>query len=904
MAERVLIVGVGRSGRAAAALLASRGCDVRFTDARAERSVLPDALRHLRWYGAEPQARDLEDVDTLLLSPGVPLDAPVVHRARRAGLRITGEVEEAFRLSRVPVAAITGTNGKSTTTSLVSWILEQQEMNAPAGGNLGTPYSELVALHPEADVHVVEVSSFQAETLETFRPRVAALLNLSPDHLDRHGTLDAYAAAKSRVFARMTAADTIVLGAGEVMAPHLSGLASRRSLFGVGPASLGAWEDGGTLRVVADGQVQVAGRLDDISLPGSHHRLNVLAALAVAAPFGFDPRRVPAALRRFRGLAHRMAGVGHLRGIACFDDSKATNVEASVAGVGGLADPVVLLCGGQDDEQDFRRLAELGNVRLAFCFGAAGRRAAAAFGDRGRAVPHLEAAVRAAAAAAVTGDLIVLSPASKSFDCYRDFAERGRHFLQLVAELDAVKGADATHFVGIGGAGMSALAEALVRDGARVSGSDLEDGPVLARLRRLGVTCHVGHAAANIAGARCVVVSSAIPKQNPELCAAMEGDGEVIHRGDLLARIANERSAIAVTGSHGKTTTTGLVAHLLREGGKDPLALVGGDLVGEDGNVLYGRGEHVVCEADESDGSFARLRPEIAVVTNLDDEHLEHYGDFDGLARAVQRWIEGLPPTSRVCIGADDVRLRAAMAGLGRRLVTCGLSEDSVVRAYDLRPHSRGTWFRLATPQADLELDLPLPGEHNVANATLAIGAAMAAGLGAEVAGAGVASFRGIARRFEVKGEARGVLVVEDYAHHPTEIAAVIRAARAHKKRRILVVLQPHRHTRTRMLEGAFAASLDEADDVIVTGVYGADESRPADGGDHAIVEHLLRRGRVSARRIDAFDALVDLVVDEARPGDLVLLLTAGDLGRIAPLVLRRLGGPSVSEQASQQFPS
>ncbi|NRA94987.1 MAG: UDP-N-acetylmuramoyl-L-alanine--D-glutamate ligase [Planctomycetes bacterium] len=445
MAERVLVVGVARSGCAAATLLAAHGRDVRLTDVKADRTALPDALRHLRWYDAEPSVRDLEDVDAVLLSPGVPLGVPLVERARRAGLRITGEVEEAFRISRVPVAAITGTNGKSTTTSLVSWILECQGMRAPAGGNLGTPYSQLVALHPAADVHVVEVSSFQAETLDMFRPRVGALLNLTADHLDRHGTFDAYAEAKGRVFRRMTLDDTLVVGEGEALHPCMTGIAAQRSWFGAGPGPRGAWEDDGVLRVVVAGEVREAGRIDDIPLPGFHQRLNVLAALAIAAPLGLDPERSSAALRRFHGLAHRMEKVGHLHGMPCLDDSKATNVEAAVAGISGLEQPVVLVCGGQDDGQDFRPLAELANVRLALCIGEVASRAAGVFGDRGRPVGHLEDAVRVAGESARVGDLVVLSPASKSFDRYQDFAERGRHFRDLVAEADAVAAGEALH---------------------------------------------------------------------------------------------------------------------------------------------------------------------------------------------------------------------------------------------------------------------------------------------------------------------------------------------------------------------------------------------------------------------------------------------------------------------------
>jgi len=906
MSERVLVVGLGRSGRSIAHLLRDHGREVVLTDAAMERADVPRGLSGFKWAGASPSDALIAGIDTLVLSPGVPVNAPLVRRAREAGKRISGELEEAWRISDVPVIAVTGTNGKSTTTMLISWLLERCGWSAPAGGNLGTPYSELARFKSDADFHVVEVSSFQAETLDSFRPAVGVFLNLAPDHLDRHGDMESYAGAKRRIFETQEKTDTLVLGAGQSVRETADGLSAR--VVSLGDAdSMGAWVAGDEIWLRTQGSPpRVVAAVADVPLAGRHHLSNAVAALAAASCVDHQaPERLAIgaaeALRSFRGLLHRMEPVGSFKGIDCFDDSKATNVDAVVAGIRGLDQPVLLICGGSDDGQDFGPMVAVESVERVYGIGEAGARAAAAFGRRGRYVATMRAALEAALGDGRPGDAIVLSPASKSFDQYRDFAERGRHFKRLVAELGTSahtsKPLETVHFVGVGGAGMSGLAAVLAHRGRFVTGSDIEDGALLPRLRAAGVMVHVGHHPDHVAGAGRVVVSSAIRGDNPEVVAAEALGIPTVRRAELLAELVAERTGIAITGSHGKTTTSALVAHGLRGLGRDPLALIGGDLVAHGANVLLGDGPHLVCEADESDGSFALLSPRIAAITNLDADHLDHYGSMDGTTSAFRDWITGLHDSTVFCVGSDDNELRQLVSG--RRARTCGLASEADVRVQDLLAHTRGTRFRVQADGDEAVCDLPLLGVHNVANAAIAIGTLLEAGVTLAQAAAGLSSFGGVARRFEIKGEVGGVLIVDDYAHHPTEIAAVIASTRLHVGRRIRAVFQPHRYTRTRALEAEFAAALEAADDVIVTGIYGADERDPGAGWDHGIDGLLMRSGRTSARRIDDLSLIAPTLAAEAEEGDVVLFLSAGNLAeQVVPGLVAALGPETESLEA------
>lgn len=437
--RRIMVLGTGRSGIAAARLLAAEGLALRLADEGRIPDALPAALAGAERRQGVFTPEWLAGVDALVVSPGVPPASPVLRAARKAGLPLSGELEEAYRRCPRPLLAVTGSNGKSTVTTLTAHLLASLGIKAPAGGNLGRPLSELLLDEADADLYVVEVSSFQAETFRAFHPRGAALLNLSPDHLDRYATVEDYYAAKLRLFERLGPDDHLVLGEQEMAARRLDRCPARRLSFLLErepePGEESCFLSDGILRYRFEGHDVSLLPAKELPLLGRHNIANALAALALVLPLARDPEALVEGLRTFRGLPHRMEDLGRLGPLRCFNDSKATNVEATLAGLGGLSQPVLLIAGGRDKGGDFRAMAAaLPGVRLLFGIGEAGPDLAAAFGARGRSLPDLDSAIEAARAAGREGELLVLSPACSSYDQYRNFEERGEHFRRLVRE--------------------------------------------------------------------------------------------------------------------------------------------------------------------------------------------------------------------------------------------------------------------------------------------------------------------------------------------------------------------------------------------------------------------------------------------------------------------------------------
>ncbi len=447
------------------------------------------------------------------------------------------------------------------------------------------------------------------------------------------------------------------------------------------------------------------------------------------------------------------------------------------------------------------------------------------------------------------------------------------------------------HFVGVGGVGMCGIAEVLLNLGYQVSGSDLRSGEATERLAGLGGRIFQGHAAVNVEGAQVVVYSTAVRPDNPEVMAAHAQGIPVIPRADMLAELMRMKYGIAVAGSHGKTTTTSLVAAVLARGGLDPTIVVGGRLQSTGSNARLGHGQFLVAEADESDGSFLRLSPAVSVVTNIDREHLDHYGSLEELRQAFIYFANRVPFYGVSILCADDPQVRGILPQVAKRHLLYGTAPDAALRAEDVRLDAQGASFRVISDGQELgTVRLALPGLHNVLNAL----AAVAVGLELEVAFSHIAealgTFHGVGRRFETRGEVRGVKVVDDYGHHPTEIAATLAAART-LGRRVLVLFQPHRYTRTALLHREFGACFGDADKVWVLDIYPAGESSVPGVTARTIVQSAEAVGQKQLVHIGDARAAVEAVAREARPGDLVLTLGAGDVGKLGDQLLAKLRG-------------
>ncbi len=466
------------------------------------------------------------------------------------------------------------------------------------------------------------------------------------------------------------------------------------------------------------------------------------------------------------------------------------------------------------------------------------------------------------------------------------------------------------HFVGIGGIGMSGIAEVLLNLGYKVSGSDLKSSTVTQRLASLGAMVFEGHRAENIAGAEVVVASSAISAGNPEVSQAHALHIPVIQRAEMLAELMRLKYGIAIAGMHGKTTTTSMVAAVLAGGELDPTVVVGGRVDAMGSNARLGKSHYLVAEADESDRSFLKLSPILAVVTNIDREHMDCYRNMRDIKRAFLDFMDRVPFYGMVVLCNDDPLLRRMLPQIQRRIVTYGTRRgsdfhiklgESVINPGEYRPISR---FQVSFQQRALgEFRLHVPGVHNVLNATAAIAVGIGLDIDVEQIRSALESFRGVDRRFQVRGTVAGVSVIDDYGHHPTEVRATLAAARQCGFRKIHVVFQPHRYTRTQLLMEEFANAFGDADTLFILDIYPASEA-PIEGiTGETLAQNIQNTGEHEARYAASFAEAAEAVTAEAEAGDMILTLGAGSVSQLGPMILERLHAKHASAKGTLEAP-
>lgn len=444
------------------------------------------------------------------------------------------------------------------------------------------------------------------------------------------------------------------------------------------------------------------------------------------------------------------------------------------------------------------------------------------------------------------------------------------------------------HFVGIGGSGMSGIAEVLINLGYPVSGSDLSSTPVTRRLKRLGARVHKGHRAANLREADVVVTSTAVRRDNPEVVEARRRHIPVIPRAEMLAELMRLKYGVAVAGAHGKTTTTAMVAEVLTRGKLDPTVVIGGRVRKLRSGAKLGRGDFMIAEADESDGSFLKMKPTVAVVTNIDREHLDHYRDLTDIQDAFVQFLSRVPFYGAAVVCLDDPNVRAILPQVDRKLITYGQTAEADVAAADVRVDGTGSRYAVVRDGETLgTIKLPVPGRHAVQNSLAAVAVGLELDVPFATIARALARFPGVDRRFQRVGEAFGATVIDDYGHHPTEIQAVLSAVREAFGSRTVVVFQPHRYSRTRALMEEFGRSFFLADLVIVTDVYAASET-PIPGVDgHAVAEALRRHGHPHVVHVGRLEDVPGVLEGRIGPGDVLLTLGAGDVWTVGDRLVR-----------------
>ncbi len=439
------------------------------------------------------------------------------------------------------------------------------------------------------------------------------------------------------------------------------------------------------------------------------------------------------------------------------------------------------------------------------------------------------------------------------------------------------------HLVGIGGSGMSGIAEVLLASGYAVSGSDLKATPVTERLHALGAAIHEGHNANNVCGAQVVVVSSAVPPSNVEIVEAHKQKIPVIPRAEMLAELMRLKNGIAVAGAHGKTTTTSMVAAVLGAAGLDPTFVVGGRVNHAGANAMVGKGEFIVVEADESDRSFLLLAPVIAVITTIDREHLDQYSSLEEIQQAFLQFANRVPFYGSAILCLDEPNVQAIIPGVKRPVITYGTSTQADLVISDVKLQGLVSEFRLTFRGDDLGLfRLPSPpGIHNVRNAAAAAAVALSLNVPADLIRAGLATFGGVGRRFEIRGNFNGITVIDDYGHHPAEIRATLEAARGCAYKRLLVLFQPHRYTRTKALWEDFCRSFNEADILVLTEIYAAGEEQIEGVAGEKLAHAVSAAGHKNVVFCSTMQSAMEFILREARSGDAVLTIGAGSVGRV-----------------------
>lgn len=447
------------------------------------------------------------------------------------------------------------------------------------------------------------------------------------------------------------------------------------------------------------------------------------------------------------------------------------------------------------------------------------------------------------------------------------------------------------HMVGIGGAGMSGIAEVLLNQGYEISGSDLSDSAVVRHLRELGARVAVGHSAENVGDVQVLVKSTAIGDDNPELVEGRRRNIAIIPRAEMLAELMRLRQGIAIAGTHGKTTTTSLTASIFDTAGLDPTVIIGGRLNVYGTNAHLGHGDYLIAEADESDGSFLCLLPIINVVTNVDEDHLDHYKSREAIDAAFVQFMNNVPFYGINVVCGDDPGVRALLPRVKRPVLTYGFAADNHLRAVPLESGLRSRFEVWHEDEKLGEVSLPQPGRHNILNALAAIGAAMEADIAFERCAQGLSGFGGVGRRFEFKGEKGGVTVVDDYGHHPAEIAATLATARqVFPGRRIVAAFQPHRFSRTQAHFGEFCKVFDQVDEVLLTEIYAASEKPIPGVSGQSLAQGVQQVSTTPVRYFQTLDALAQALPEVLRPGDVLLTLGAGSITRLGPAWLEGRG--------------
>lgn len=895
--KKIFVLGMARSGYEVAKLLASNN-EVFITDMKEQDENKVKELEKLgvTFKVSENSEELLDDSYNLVVkNPGIKYTHPCVLKARELGISVINEVEVAYHYidKSVKIIGITGSNGKTTTTSLVYEIMKKAFGDKVIlAGNIGTPLSYFAKDIKKDSYLVMEISDHQLCDMYDFKTDVSVITNIYDCHTDFHDSHERYVNTKKKIFMNHTQDDIAIINNdnSEVM-DITSDIVSSKYYFSKTSSADCYFKDG--IIYYKDEKII---ETDKIILKGEHNYENIMCAILVCKVFDVSNEIIDDVVSNFGGVEHRLEFVGNINGRLVYNDSKSTNVESTKIALNSFEKPTILLLGGTDRGHSFDGLKKyMKNTKLVVCYGETKDRISDfcnRINIKNIVCDNLEEATNTAYDNSEYGDVILLSPACASWDQFPDFEVRGRLFkdtiLKCKGRLFLEKGKH-IYMMGIGGISMSGIADILVNMGYVVSGSDREDSLIIDKLRNNGIDVKIPQSEENITDdIDFIVYTAAIKEDNPEMIAAKNKKIKMMERGEFLGELTKLFSnTIGVSGTHGKTSTTSMLSCIFLESDYDPSIQVGSILKNIDGNYRVGKGDTFIIEACEYSDSFLSFYQKSAIVLNIDNDHLDYFKNLNGIKKSFNKYVSHLPDDGYLVINNDDINSCDLRKHSKASVFTYGIKNPADYMVTDIKfdKDGCGSFYVLKNIKRLGKVQLSVPGEHNVSNALGAIALADLYNIPFELIKKGLKKYEGASRRLEYKGEFKGAKVYDDYGHHPTEIEATSIAIYKKKHNESWVVFEPHTYSRAFKHKKEFAKTLSEFDHIIITDIYAAREVNNFGVKEEDIIREIKKYGK-EAFHISNYDDIKLYLSQYVKKGDLILTLGAGYVTKLSNLLV------------------
>ncbi len=896
--KKIFILGMARSGYEVAKLL-SNDNEVFITDMKEQDK---ERVRELEELGVtfviSDNPSDLLDdsYDIMVKNPGIKYDHPCVVKAKDMCIPVINEVEVAYHYLNkdVNIIGVTGSNGKTTTTSIIYEIMKKAYGDRVVlAGNIGTPLCHYVKDIKSDSYLVMEISDHQLCDMYDFKTNTSVITNIYDCHTDFHDSHEKYVMIKKKIFNNHTKDDTAIINMDnkEVM-DITNDIISSKLYFSCEKETNIYYKDG---FIYLDGEKYLD--TSKIILKGLHNYQNIMCAILCAKKYNVSDNIIIDVVSTFGGVEHRLEYVGNINGREVYNDSKSTNTESTVIALNSFDKPTILIMGGLDRGHSFEELKiPMRHTKLVVAYGETKNRIkdfCDGINIKCIICDDLVSATGIAYNNSSDGDVILLSPACASWDQFPDFETRGRLFKETILKykngLFIEKGKH-IYMIGIGGISMSGIADILVNMGYRVSGSDRVSSVVTDKLIENGIKVYVPQSKNNINDdIDFVVYTAAIKDDNEEMVEAKNRNIPMMERGEFLGEITKLYSnTIGIAGTHGKTSTTSMVSLIFIEAGIDPTIQVGSILSNIDGNYRIGKSDTLIIEACEYCDSFLNFKQKSAIVLNIDNDHLDYFKNIDNIKKSFNKYVSHLPNDGYLIVNNDDNNSSDLKNHTSANVVTYGIENDAMYMAKDITYDKDGCGsFDVIFEGKKLgRIDLSVPGEHNILNALAAISLSYSYDISFDDIKNGIKKYKGASRRLEYKGKFKGADVYDDYGHHPTEIEATSKAIHKKEYNESWVIFEAHTYSRAYKHKEDFAKALKDFDHIIITDIYAAREKNIYGITEEDIVREIKKYGK-EAFHISDYNDIKLYLSQYVKKGDLILTLGAGNVTKIADLLVK-----------------